>query len=303
MDERIDADIEQNKEEWLETAARFCHDGDFKGMRACAREILAHDMDDVDGQALFAQASLYLGEEETAEVVVRRVWDSAPNHWRLLLVAGEIHALRFEMRQAVDVLKRLWALGQARMGQIALYDMAILERAGRLLTDACYLLARPDEAAAVPFQLSFGGPAKPVRPGRDQRLFRREGHDAAHAPVFGSGPENEDRLHLSRFSGACGGEFPVSVLSEFCEARFQCVLLYDRRFGQNHPALQAQRSQLARPSRIAAAGGGTAHLSGSCGHLGGLCGSFPRVEPCDARLPSRADSNDGHRGCWLHRAP
>ena len=68
MDERIDADIEQNKEEWLETAARFCHDGDFKGMRACAREILAHDMDDVDGQALFAQASLYLGEEETAEV-------------------------------------------------------------------------------------------------------------------------------------------------------------------------------------------------------------------------------------------
>ena len=154
MDKRIDADIEQNKEEWLETAARFCHDGDFKGMRACAREILAHDMDDVDGQALFAQASLYLGEEETAEVVVRRVWDSAPNHWRLLLVAGEIHALRFEMRQAVDVLKRLWALGQARMGQIALYDMAILERAGRLLTDACYLLARPDEAAEYLFQLA-----------------------------------------------------------------------------------------------------------------------------------------------------
>ena len=154
MDERMDEDQNNNKEEWLNTAVRFCREGDFKGMRACAREILSHDMDDVDGQALFAQASLYLGEEETAEGLVRRLWDSAPKHWRLLLVAGEIYALRFEMRQAVEALKRLWALGQARMGKIALYDMAILERAGRLLTDACYLLARPDEAAEYLFELA-----------------------------------------------------------------------------------------------------------------------------------------------------
>ena len=142
-----------SKEEWLETAARFCHDGDFKGMRACAREILAHDLDDVDGQALFAQASLYLGEEETAEGIVRRLWDAAPGHFRLLLVAGELHALRFEMRQAINVLKRLWNVGQSRMGEIASYDLAILERAGRMLTDACYLLARPDEAAEYLFEL------------------------------------------------------------------------------------------------------------------------------------------------------
>ncbi|MBR5681333.1 MAG: hypothetical protein IKX19_11840, partial [Clostridia bacterium] len=154
MEERMDEDQNNNKEEWLNTAVRFCREGDFKGMRACAREILSHDMDDVDGQALFAQASLYLGEEETAEGLVRRLWDSAPKHWRLLLVAGEIYALRFEMRQAVEALKRLWALGQARMGKIALYDMAILERAGRLLTDACYLLARPDEAAEYLFELA-----------------------------------------------------------------------------------------------------------------------------------------------------
>ena len=154
MDERMDAETKKNKEEWLETAVRFCHEGDFKGMRACAREILSHDMDDVDGQALFAQASLYLGEEETAEGVVRRLWDSAPGHWRLLLVAGELYALRFEIRQSIDVLKRLWALGQGRMGTIAPYDMAVLERAGRLLTDACYLLARPDEAAEYLFELA-----------------------------------------------------------------------------------------------------------------------------------------------------
>ena len=153
MDERTDEGKTTGKEEWLATAWQFFHDGDFNGMRACAREILSHDMDDVDGQALFAQASLYLGEEETAENIVRRLWDAAPGHWRLLLVAGEIHALRFEMRKAIDVLKRLWALGQARMGEVAPYDMAIMERAGRILTDACYLLARPDEAAEYLFEL------------------------------------------------------------------------------------------------------------------------------------------------------
>ena len=153
MDEELGTAKPADKEEWLRAAARFCHDGDFKGMRACAREILAHDMDDVDGQALFAQASLYLGEEETAEGIVRRLWDAAPGHFRLLLVAGEIHALRFEMRQAINVLKRLWNVGQSRMGEIASYDLAILERAGRMLTDACYLLARPDEAAEYLFEL------------------------------------------------------------------------------------------------------------------------------------------------------
>ncbi len=153
----MDGDMESakpvSKEEWLETSARFCRDGDYKGMRACAREILAHDLDDVDGQALFAQASLYLGEEDTADGIVQRLWDTAPGNLRLLLVAGELYALRFEMRQAINVLKKLWTVGQSRMGEIVSYDLAILERAGRLLTDACYLLARPDEAAEYLFEL------------------------------------------------------------------------------------------------------------------------------------------------------
>ncbi len=149
----MSTDNRKKKEEWLETAAGFFHSGDFKGMRACAREILAHNLEDVDGQALLAQASLYLGEEEAAEKVLRHLFDAAPGNWRMLLVAGELHALRFEMRQAIEMLKRLWALGQARAGDIASYDRDILERAGRLLTDACYLLARPEEAAEYLFEL------------------------------------------------------------------------------------------------------------------------------------------------------
>lgn len=153
MDGEMDSAKPAGKEEWLETAARFFRDGDYKGMRACAREILNHDPDDVDGQALFAQASLYLGEEETAEDIVKRLWDVAPGHLRLLLVAGELYALHFEMRQAISVLKRLWTVGQSRMGEIPEYDLAILERAGRMLTDACYLLARPADAAEYLFEL------------------------------------------------------------------------------------------------------------------------------------------------------
>lgn len=153
MDGEMDSAKPAGKEEWLETAARFFRDGDYKGMRACAREILTHDSEDVDGQALFAQASLYLGEEETAEDIVKRLWDVAPGHLRLLLVAGELYALHFEMRQAVSVLKRLWTVGQSRTGEIPEYDLAILERAGRMLTDACYLLARPSDAAEYLFEL------------------------------------------------------------------------------------------------------------------------------------------------------
>lgn len=154
MTERRDTDKTADKAGWLRAAAQFCHDGDFSGMRACAREILTHDLDDVDGQALFAQASLYLGEEETAAGIVRRLWDAAPGHWRLLLVAGELYALRFEIRQAAAVLKKLWTIGQAHSGEAMPWELALVERAGRLLADACYLLARPGEAAEYLFGLA-----------------------------------------------------------------------------------------------------------------------------------------------------
>lgn len=141
------------KAEWLATAIQFMDDGDFKAMRACAREILSHDLDDPDGLALFAQASLYLGDIDQARRLVSRVLSAAPQHWRMLLVAGEAAAAEFELRRAIPVLKRLWQLGEAALDMTAA-ERSIILRAGGLLADAYYLLGRPEAAAELCFGLS-----------------------------------------------------------------------------------------------------------------------------------------------------
>ncbi|MBQ7515268.1 MAG: hypothetical protein IJS96_03210 [Schwartzia sp.] len=147
--------IEADKKiEWLLTADRFFANGDFKAMRACAREILSHDLDDFDGLALLAQASLYLGETGSVDSIVHRVAAAAPQHWRILLVAAEQAVQSFELRQAIPVLRRLWRLGETRTGEIPSYDRTILERAGRMLADAYYLLGRAREASDMCFALS-----------------------------------------------------------------------------------------------------------------------------------------------------
>ncbi len=142
------------KTEWLLTADRFFANGDFKAMRACAREILAHDLDDFDGLALLAQASLYMGDSTPVEGIIRRVAAAAPQHWRILLVAAEQAVQEFELRQAIPVLRRLWRLGETKTGEIPSYDRTILERAGRMLADAYYLLGRAQEASNMCFALS-----------------------------------------------------------------------------------------------------------------------------------------------------
>ena len=145
---------EEKKREWLETADRFFAAGDFKAMRACAREILTHDLDDLDALALFSQASLYLGEGEQARRFIPRVLAADPQHWRMLLVAGEEAAAEFELYRGMPYLERLWQMGEARAGEISSVERNILLRAGSLLADAYYLLARPEAAAEMCFSLS-----------------------------------------------------------------------------------------------------------------------------------------------------
>ena len=142
------------KREWLETAQRFLSAGDFKAMRACAREILAHDLDDLDALALFAQASLYLGDEEQARRIARRGLSADPKNWRMLLVTGEVAAANFELYQAISALESLWHLGEAKAGELSEPERGILERAGALLADAFYLLGRAAEASDMCFALS-----------------------------------------------------------------------------------------------------------------------------------------------------
>ena len=142
------------KEEWMDSAQKFFQRGDFSGMRACAQEILAHNLDDVDGLTLLGQASLYLGEAEKAETVVRRVECSAPLDWRLLLLKGELARARHQLEAAVEVLVKLWGMGQRAEGELPSDRLAVLERGGRLLADTYVLLAEPERASELLFELS-----------------------------------------------------------------------------------------------------------------------------------------------------
>jgi len=142
------------KAEWLQTAQSFFNAGEFGSMRACAREILINDLEDPDGLALLAQASLYLGERKTALRLCHQVEQSKPSHLRNLLVLGELARSEHRLRESVRILGRLWRAGCNRADGLTGPDLAVLERAGRLIADGCVLLAEPEQASELLFELS-----------------------------------------------------------------------------------------------------------------------------------------------------
>ena len=110
---------QSEKTEWMTTAERFLLQGDFKAMRACAREILARNLDDMDGLALLAEASLYLGEVDAAVRLVHRIKASAPQNLRALLVESILAAGKYRLEREITLLEQLWSLGMARGGGTA----------------------------------------------------------------------------------------------------------------------------------------------------------------------------------------
>ena len=48
-----------DKENWIGIANRFANQGDFRGMRASAKEILQIVQEDADAYAIMAEASFY----------------------------------------------------------------------------------------------------------------------------------------------------------------------------------------------------------------------------------------------------
>ena len=56
-----------DKENWIGIANRFANQGDFRGMRASAKEVLQLVPDDADAYAVMAEASFYMNEREKAQ--------------------------------------------------------------------------------------------------------------------------------------------------------------------------------------------------------------------------------------------
>ncbi len=146
---------DREKEKWLDLSDAFFRQGDFQGMRACARELLEQEEDDLDGRALLAQASFYLGDEEMARDIVSEVEAADGVHLRALLVEGELYAGDFLLFQELAVLEKLISLvEELPADSLRKSDCLIWERALCLLADAYQLAGKPEKAAEAMFGLS-----------------------------------------------------------------------------------------------------------------------------------------------------
>lgn len=169
MDERLN---------WLLLADKFASEGDPRGMRACARELFDLDPGIADGPAVMADAALYSGNYEEADVLARDALGiDGENLLAKLVLSGvagqefrldeEIPLLRDIIRQAkqkeehIDrLLKELGfrnhmgrgipedeKLLRANQGAERKLLRRILIRAQGWLADALYLAADPEGAA------------------------------------------------------------------------------------------------------------------------------------------------------------
>lgn len=145
--------MEQEVLNWLKLADKFANDGDFKGMRACAREILNLDAESAEGLAIMAEAALYMGDLEQAESLAAKVLAAKPQHFKARLVQGEVWAAEFNLSEEIPWLKKLAIeLEQKRLELDAADDdvllaLHMLKKAHAMLADALYLAGEPADAA------------------------------------------------------------------------------------------------------------------------------------------------------------
>ncbi len=109
MDERLN---------WLLLAADFALDGDSSGMRSCAREIYELNPLLADGPALMAEAALYAGNLEEADMLAHDALDLNPHHLLSKLVLAGVAGQRFHMQEAISLFKEAVASVQERLEHI-----------------------------------------------------------------------------------------------------------------------------------------------------------------------------------------
>ncbi|MBR1579654.1 MAG: hypothetical protein IJ668_04065 [Selenomonadaceae bacterium] len=127
--------------DWLATAERFIDDGDPRGARACAHEILELDEKSADGWALLAECELYLGSLDAAEEHARTAIEIDREHLRAQLVIGGVASERFALDIELPTLKAV--ADRARQ----LHDHKILFKAITWLSNGLYLAGEPSAAA------------------------------------------------------------------------------------------------------------------------------------------------------------
>ena len=84
---------------WLTLVEKFVADGDIRAMRACAREIYEMNKNLADGPAIMAEAAIYLGKLDEAELLAQNALTLEPNHIRARLILGAVAAEKFELEE------------------------------------------------------------------------------------------------------------------------------------------------------------------------------------------------------------
>ncbi len=88
-------------------AEKFFADGDPRGMRAVAREVFDMNPKSAEGPAIMAEAALYLGNFDEAEMLAHDALLLESNNLRARLVLGGIAAEKFDLKEEFSILRKV----------------------------------------------------------------------------------------------------------------------------------------------------------------------------------------------------
>ena len=136
-----------DKENWIGIANRFANQGDFRGMRASAKEILQIVPEDADAYAIMAEASFYMDEREQAQEYMARAEEREPGNLRARLVRTAFFsadfALEEEIKELLSIVQATEEIAESLWTQSLRY---VRFKALAWLSDAWLLAAEPEFA-------------------------------------------------------------------------------------------------------------------------------------------------------------
>ena len=136
-----------DKENWIGIANRFANQGDFRGMRASAKEILQIMPEDADAYAIMAEASFYMDEREQAKEYMARAEEREPGNLRARLVRAAFFsadfALEEEIKELLFIVQATEKVAESLWTQSLRY---VRFKALAWLSDAWLLAAEPEFA-------------------------------------------------------------------------------------------------------------------------------------------------------------
>ena len=136
-----------DKENWIGIANRFANQGDFRGMRASAKEILQIVPEDADAYAIMAEASFYMDERESAKEYIARAEEREPGNLRARLVRAAFFsadfALEEEIKELLSIVQATEKVAESLWTQSLRY---VRFKALAWLSDAWLLAAEPEFA-------------------------------------------------------------------------------------------------------------------------------------------------------------